>query len=61
LFIFDNTHIFKGCKGTGACPVILTNHGTSVPPQNHADSYKHMEDGLFLFGTKAAWILAPSR
>ena len=45
----------------GTCPVLLTLHGTTVPPQNQADSYKHMVDGKFIFGLDKAWLLAPTR
>lgn len=48
------------CK-TEACPVVLTLHGTTVPPQNQADSYKRMVNGEFQFGVKAMWLLAPTR
>ncbi len=41
--------------------VLLTLHGTTVPPQNQADSYKHMVDGKFIFGLEKAWTLAPTR
>ncbi len=41
--------------------VLLTMHGTTVPPQNQADSYKHMVDGKFVFGLEHAWTLAPTR
>ncbi|XP_062603242.1 uncharacterized protein LOC134265019 [Saccostrea cucullata] len=43
------------------CPVLLTLHGTTVPPQNQADSYKRMEDGEYIFGVDEAWLLAPTR
>lgn len=42
-------------------PVVLTLHGTTVPPQNQADSYKHMIDGQFIYGVEGAWLLAPTR
>ncbi|XP_064601403.1 LOW QUALITY PROTEIN: uncharacterized protein LOC135467560 [Liolophura sinensis] len=44
-----------------SCPVLLTLHGTTVPPQNQADSYKHMVNNEFVFGVKGAWLLAPTR
>lgn len=43
------------------CPVLLTLHGTTVPPQNQADSYKYMEGKNFVFGYPKAWVLAPTR
>lgn len=43
------------------CPVVLTLHGTSVPPQNQVDSYKQMISHEFVFGLETAWILAPTR
>ncbi|CAL1546091.1 unnamed protein product [Lymnaea stagnalis] len=43
------------------CPVVLTLHGTSVPPQNQADSYKRMVKGDFQFGIRNMWLLAPTR
>jgi len=50
------------CDGeTGVCPVVLTLHGTTVPPQNQADSYKRMTNNEFVFGFNSAWILAPTR
>ena len=51
----------QSCMDNGACPVVLTLHGTTVPPQNQADSYKHMVDGEFVFGYDHAWVLAPTR
>lgn len=44
-----------------ACPVLLTLHGTTVPPQNQADSYKKMVNGEYQFGVKGMWLLAPTR
>jgi hypothetical protein len=44
-----------------SCPVVLSLHGTTVPPQNQADSYKRMENGQFVFGVDEAWLLAPTR
>ncbi|KAJ8046062.1 hypothetical protein HOLleu_09229 [Holothuria leucospilota] len=41
--------------------VILTLHGTGVPAQNQADSYKYMENGQWVFGLDQAWVLAPTR
>ncbi|XP_041353509.1 uncharacterized secreted protein ARB_06907-like isoform X2 [Gigantopelta aegis] len=43
------------------CPVMLTLHGTTVPPQNQADSYKKMVDGDYEFGVDKAWLIAPTR
>lgn len=43
------------------CPVLLTLHGTTVPPQNQADSYKRMEKKEYVFGVDKAWLLAPTR
>ena len=43
------------------CPVMLTLHGTSVPPQNQADSYKKMVKGEYEFGVEKAWLIAPTR
>lgn len=48
------------CQGN-LCPVVLTLHGTTVPPQNQADSYKRLVEDDFLFGLEKAWILAPTR
>ncbi|GFO46042.1 afadin-and alpha-actinin-binding protein [Plakobranchus ocellatus] len=44
-----------------SCPVVLSLHGTTVPPQNQADSYKKMVNGNFQFGVKGMWLLAPTR
>ncbi|KAH9509120.1 hypothetical protein Btru_049103 [Bulinus truncatus] len=44
-----------------ACPVFLTLHGTTVPPQNQADSYKKMVRGDYEFGVSKMWLLAPTR
>ncbi|XP_032222386.1 uncharacterized secreted protein ARB_06907 isoform X1 [Nematostella vectensis] len=49
----------SGC--TSVCPVLLTLHGTTVPPQNQADSYKRMENGKWVFGVEHLWVLAPTR
>ena len=50
------------CNGEPeVCPVVLTLHGTTVPPQNQADSYKRMINGKFMFGFDNAWVLAPTR
>ncbi|XP_060070908.1 uncharacterized protein LOC132550832 [Ylistrum balloti] len=49
-----------GCGGA-TCPTLLTLHGTTVPPQNQADSYKVMRNGEFVFGIPRAWLLAPTR
>lgn len=46
---------------TEQCPVLLTLHGTTVPPQSQADSYKRMENGEYVFGVDKAWLLAPTR
>ena len=46
---------------TGLYPTLLTLHGTTVPPQNQADSYKRMVGGKFVFGFEKAWVLAPTR
>lgn len=46
---------------TDPCPVLLTLHGTTVPPQNQADSYKRMESEEYVFGVDKAWLLAPTR
>ncbi|GAB1609702.1 uncharacterized secreted protein ARB_06907-like [Argonauta hians] len=43
------------------CPVLLTLHGTSVPAQNQADSYKRMVGKDFKFGFDRIWLLAPTR
>lgn len=51
----------RGQCDLNLCPVVLTLHGTTVPPQNQADSYKHMENGEFVFGFENAWVLAPTR
>ncbi|XP_063418740.1 uncharacterized protein LOC134701521 [Mytilus trossulus] len=48
------------CMGE-SCPVVLTLHGTTVPPQNQADSYKYMVDKEFVYGVNGAWLLAPTR
>ncbi|ESO96501.1 hypothetical protein LOTGIDRAFT_159918 [Lottia gigantea] len=42
-------------------PVMLTLHGTTVPPQNQADSYKYMVNDEFIFGVDGMWLLAPTR
>jgi len=50
------------CAGESElCPVVLTLHGTTVPPQNQADSYKRMINNDFIFGFNSAWVLAPTR
>ena len=49
-----------GCE-LNLCPVVVTQHGTTVPPQNQADSYKRMQAGDFVFGVDHAWLLAPTR
>lgn len=50
------------CEGQSSiCPVVLTLHGTTVPPQNQADSYKRMVNNDFVFGFSSAWVLAPTR
>lgn len=52
----------KTCTGElEFCPVVLTLHGTTVPPQNQADSYKRMINNEFVFGFSNAWVLAPTR
>ena len=43
------------------CPTLLTLHGTTVPPQNQADSYKRMVGGEFQFGVQGMWLVAPTR
>jgi len=54
--------LVDSCKGrTEVCPVVLTLHGTTVPPQNQADSYKRMINNEFVFGFESAWVLAPTR
>ncbi|XP_052766387.1 uncharacterized protein LOC128207480 isoform X2 [Mya arenaria] len=50
----------QDCPG-GVCPTVLSLHGTSIPPQNQADSYKHMVTGQFVFGFPRGWTLAPTR
>lgn len=45
----------------GLCPILLTLHGTTISPQNQADSYKQMINGEFQFGSQYAWLLAPTR
>ncbi|CAD5122884.1 DgyrCDS11284 [Dimorphilus gyrociliatus] len=46
----------------GLCSIVLTLHGTTVPPRNHADSYKRGDGkGDFIFGIENSFILAPSR
>ncbi|CAG5121151.1 unnamed protein product [Candidula unifasciata] len=50
-----------GACNNEACPVFLTLHGTTVPPQNQADSYKKMVNGEYQFGIKGMWLLAPTR
>ncbi|KAK3790655.1 hypothetical protein RRG08_048780 [Elysia crispata] len=44
-----------------SCPVVLSLHGTTVSPQNQADSHKKMIDGDFQFGVEGMWLLAPTR
>ena len=51
----------RGECDLNTCPIVLTLHGTTVPPQNQADSYKYMENGIFIFGFEKAWVLAPTR
>ena len=46
---------------SGSHPILLTLHGTTVPPQNQADSYKHMQNGEYVFGLDKTWVLAPTR
>lgn len=48
------------CSGK-TCPTLLTLHGTTVPPQNQADSYKRMVGGEFQFGVQGMWLVAPTR
>lgn len=48
-------------KDGGMSPVLLSLHGTTVPAQNQADSYKRMVGGKFVFGLDKAWVLAPTR
>lgn len=50
----------KKCPPDG-CPVVLTLHGTGVPAENQADSYKRMKGKNWVFGLDTAWILAPTR
>ncbi|XP_074660573.1 uncharacterized protein LOC141913023 isoform X2 [Tubulanus polymorphus] len=50
----------SACSGR-LCSIVLSLHGTSVPVQNQADSYKHMVDGEYVFGVEGAWLLAPTR
>ena len=50
----------EGCDKS-LCPVLLTLHGTTVPAQNQADSYKRMQAGQYVFGSDHAWVLAPTR
>ena len=50
----------QDCPG-GLCPILLTLHGTTISPQNQADSYKQMVNGQFQFGSQYAWLLAPTR
>ncbi|KAH9505352.1 hypothetical protein Btru_058446 [Bulinus truncatus] len=69
----DNTLLNYRCLGHAAavepigicsdkvCPVFLTLHGTTVPPQNQADSYKKMVKGDYEFGVSKMWLLAPIR
>lgn len=52
--------VFQSCT-TGVCPIVLTLHGTTISPQNQADSYKHMVNEKFQFGFPLAWTLAPTR
>ncbi|KAJ8309431.1 hypothetical protein KUTeg_014305 [Tegillarca granosa] len=49
-----------GCE-LNRCPILLTLHGTTVPPQNQADSYKQMIGNKFVFGVEGTWVLAPTR
>ncbi|XP_067681590.1 uncharacterized protein [Haliotis asinina] len=50
----------RSCRGH-LCPVVLSLHGTTVPPQNQADSYKKMVGKEFEFGVEHAWLVAPTR
>lgn len=50
----------KDCDNN-SCPVLLTLHGTTVPAQNQADSYKRMEGNEYVFGADRAWLVAPTR
>ncbi|XP_071079851.1 uncharacterized protein [Haliotis cracherodii] len=50
----------RSCSGQ-LCPIVLSLHGTTVPPQNQADSYKKMVDKEFEFGVEHAWLVAPTR
>eukprot|EP00051_Salpingoeca_urceolata_P014544 m.185404 g.185404 ORF g.185404 m.185404 type:complete len:998 (+) comp18116_c0_seq7:2010-5003(+) len=43
------------------CPVLVSLHGTGVPPLNQAESYKFMKNDEWNFGLDTAWVLAPSR
>ncbi|GFR83310.1 afadin-and alpha-actinin-binding protein [Elysia marginata] len=52
---------YRSSKQQDPCPVVLSLHGTTVSPQNQADSYKKMVDGEFKFGVKDMWLLAPTR
>ena len=49
-------------RGGGACPVLLSMHGTGVSASDQADSYKReVRKGEWDFGVRGAWVLAPSR
>ena len=50
----------QDCPG-GLCLTLLTLHGTTISPQNQADSYKQMVNGEFKFGSQYSWLLAPTR
>ena len=54
------THPLEDCP-FGVCPTVVSLHGTTVPAQNQADSYKRMVDGKYVFGMDKAWLLAPTR
>ncbi|PAA77347.1 hypothetical protein BOX15_Mlig010965g3, partial [Macrostomum lignano] len=47
-------------------PIVVSLHGTSIKPEDQADSHKFIEAGRdasagYRFGISGAWLLAPSR
>ena len=45
-----------------AVPIVVSLHGTGVPPENQADAYKVGDGrGGYVFGVEGAWLLAAHR
>eukprot|EP00026_Physarum_polycephalum_P002049 Phypoly_transcript_02053.p1 GENE.Phypoly_transcript_02053~~Phypoly_transcript_02053.p1 ORF type:complete len:900 (+),score=110.07 Phypoly_transcript_02053:31-2730(+) len=51
----------KECDATANCPILVSMHGTGVPAQDQADSFKRMEKSKWIFGVEHTWVLAPTR